>query len=129
MTIITTDLPAIAPLVPGGPYLSLPLPITSPWGKSQQTDILMWGVAADQRPVPVLWKVHTAGHGGIRVHRELGALFLNGVPKACHSYGGSRLWYEEDSESAVPLFIFFNGLSNECWLINRPVRYPREALL
>lgn len=129
MTSIVTEIPAIAPIAPGGPYQSLPLPLESPWGKSQHTDIIMWGTDADGKPVPVLWQLHTAGHGGTRVHRELAARFLAGIPKACHAYGGSRLWYEEDCESSVPLYIFYNGLSTDCWLVRGGKPFPREQLL
>ncbi len=129
MTTIITDTQTVALLVPGAPFKNLPFPQCTPWGKAQHTDIIMWAVDDTGQPVPVLWQVHTAGHGGTRVHRDLAARFLNGLPKACHSYGGSRLWYEEDSESCVPLFIFYNGLSSDCWLVRGEARHLREKLL
>lgn len=128
-SIATDTAAAVSPLVPGGPYQNLPFPLSTPWGRAQQCPIIMWGPAADGQPVPLLWQVHTAGHGGTRVHRELAARFLHGIPKACHSYGGSRLWYEEDCESSVPLYIFYNGLSSDCWLVRDEEPFPREHLL
>lgn len=116
-------------LAPGDPYQHLPCPRQTPWGTAQETAILMWGRTADCTRVPILWQVHTAGHGGTRVHRELGARFLDGIPKHCHAFGGSRLWYEEDCESSVPLFIFYNGLDPSCWLVAEGKQYPREKLL
>lgn len=127
MTTSETTAPAI--LAPKGPYGPLDCPTRTPWGEAQDIDILMYGADAAGFRVPVLWQVHTAGHGGTRVHRELAARFLNGIPKACHAYGGSRLWYEEDCESSVPLFIFYNGLSADCWLVTGDKPFPREQLL
>lgn len=57
MTIVITDTPTVAPLVPGAAYLNLPLPVSTPWGKAQHTDIIMWGLDDTGRPVPLLWKV------------------------------------------------------------------------
>lgn len=116
-------------LAPNAPYELLACPTSTPWGHAQETSVLMWGTAADGTRVPVLWQVHTAGHGGTRVHRELAARFLNGIPKSCHAYGGSRLWYEEDCESSAPLFIFYNGLDPSCWLVADGKQFPRHRLL
>lgn len=127
MTTSETTAPAI--LAPKGPYGPLDCPTRTPWGEAQDIDILMYGADAAGFRVPVLWQVHTAGHGGTRVHRELAARFLNKLPKVCHAYGGSRLWYEEDGESAVPLFIFYNALAPTCWLIRGEAPFPREKLL
>lgn len=114
---------------PRGPYICIACPTSTPWGQAQDTSALMWGFNSDGTRVPVLWQVHTAGHGGTRVHRELAARFLNGIPMTCHSFGGSRLWYEEDCESTVPLFIFYNGLDPSCWLVAEGKAYPRDKLL
>lgn len=119
--------PAI--IAPNGPFAHSECPTSTPWGRAQDTSVLMWGVSEDGTRIPVLWQVYTAGHGGTRVHRELAARFLNGIPKACHAFGGSRLWYEEDCESTVPLFIFYNGLAPSCWLVAEGKQYPREKLL
>ena len=116
-------------IAPKGPYQHLPFPDTTPWGKPQQTDVLMYGESSDGTRVPVLWQTHTAGHGGTRVHRELAARFLNGIPPECHSYGGSRLWYEEDAESCIPLYIYFNGIVPTHHLFNLERPYPRQKLL
>lgn len=121
-----TDQPILAP---SGIYENLPIPPATPWGKVQQTTVLMWGRSAIGTRVPVLWQVHTAGHGGTRVHRQLASRFLNGIPKQCHAYGGTRLWFEEDCESSVPLFIFYNGLDPACWLVQPGKEFPREKLL
>lgn len=126
MTNITTTPPPI--IAPKGPYQYLPFPDTTPWGKPQSTDILMWGADNSGTRLPLLWQTNCAGHGGTRVHRELAARFLQGMPKECHAYGGSRLWYEEDAESCVPLFIFYNGLNHTCWLVSGEKPYPREKL-
>ena len=120
---------APAVLAPNGPFEYSQCPTSTPWGGAQHKEIIMWGASADAIRVPVLWQVHTAGHGGTRVHRQLAARYLNGIPKTCHAYGGSRLWYEEDCESAVPLFIFYNGLDPSCWLVADGKQYPREKLL
>lgn len=126
MTIpITPQTPIVAP---NGPYQYLPFPNSTPWGKSQTTEILMWGADRAGSRLPLLWQTNCAGHGGTRVHRELAARFLQGLPKQCHAYGGSRLWYEEDIESCVPLFIFYNGLHHTCWLVSGEKPYPREQL-
>lgn len=114
---------------PRGPYAFTTCPEHTPWGRAQETAVLMWGCCTDGTPVPVLWQVSTPGHGGTRVHRELAARFLNHMPKECHAYGGSRLWYEEDCESTVPLFIFYNGLDPSCWLVQDGKQFPRERLL
>jgi len=110
-------------------FSSIPLPGKTPWGPIQQDDILMWGQGADHARVPILWQVHTAGHGGTRVHPELAALYFKRLPNECHAYGGSRLWFEEDCESTVPLYIFYNGLQPDCWLVKPPNPFPREKLL
>lgn len=122
-----TTQPAI--LAPEGPYDYAQCPPSSPWGRVQETTILMWAYSPDGTRVPVLWQVHTAGHGGTRVHRQLAARFLNRLPKECHAYGGNRLWYEEDCESNVPLFIFYNGLDPSCWLVTEGQQFPRERLM
>lgn len=116
-------------IAPKGPYQHLPFPDTTPWGKPQQTDVLMYGESSDGTRVPVLWQTHTAGHGGTRVHRELAARFLNGIPKDCYKFGGSRLWYEEDGESPVALYIFYNGLKPDHYLVDPTKPYPRHKLL
>lgn len=115
-------------LTPAGPYVYRPCPTATPWGRCQETDILMWGLEADGTRVPVLWQVHTAGHGGTRLHAHLASHFLQGIPEQCYAFGGSRLWYEEDCESAVPLFIFYNGLTPSCWLLSGDKSYPRSKL-
>jgi len=101
----------------------------SPWGRIQGSDILAWGSAPDGSRVPLLWQVQTAGHGGTRVHPELAARYFRALPKDCHAYGGSRLWYEEDCESTVPLFIFYNALDPTCWLVRWDKPFPRAKLL
>lgn len=127
---MTQNLPLTPPiLAPNGPFAHLECPTSTPWGRAQNTSILMWGLSDDGTRVPVLWQVYTAGHGGTRVHRDLVARFLKGIPKSCHAFGGSRLWYEEDCESTVPLFIFYNGLDPSCWLVAESKQYPREKLL
>lgn len=125
-TIVTPQTPIVAPR---GPYQYLPFPDTTPWGKPHSTDILMWGTDNKASRLPLLWQTNCAGHGGTRVHRELAARFLQGLPKQCHAYGGSRLWYEEDIESCVPLFIFYNGLHYTCWLVAGDKPFLRENLL
>lgn len=115
-------------IVPGA-FQNLDVPRSTPWGPLQQSDRIMWGAAENGTRVPILWQVHTAGHGGTRVHKDLAARFLNGLPKECHAFGGSRLWFEEDCESSVPLFIFYNGLSPDCWLVRADRPYPREQLM
>lgn len=114
---------------PRGPYAFIACPTSTPWGGAQDATVLMWASDHDGLRVPVLWQVHTSGHGGTRVHRELAARFLNKIPKACHAFGGSRLWYEEDCESNVPLFIFYNGLDPSCWLVQDGKQFPREHLM
>lgn len=121
-----TDTPVLAP---NAPYEPLACPASTPWGRAQDISPLMWATDAGGTRVPVLWQVYTASHGGTRVHRELAARFLNGIPKSCHAYGGSRLWYEEDCESSVPLFIFYNGLDPSCWLVADGKQFPRHRLL
>jgi hypothetical protein len=101
----------------------------SPWGRIQESDILAWGSALDGSRVPLLWQVHTAGHGGTRVHPELAARYFRALPKDCHAYGGSRLWFEEDCESTVPLFVFYNALDPACWLVRGDTPFPRAKLL
>jgi len=113
-----------------GQYAPKPLDTSrSPWGRIQQHTILAWGRAADQSKVPLLWQVHTAGHGGTRVHPELAARYFRKLPKDCYAYGGSRLWFEEDCESTVPLFIFYNALDAACWLLSGDAPFPRSKLL
>lgn len=104
-----------------------PTPRYSPWDSVQETDILMWGKTADGTAIPILWQVHTAGHGGTHVHPQLAAKYFQRLPAECHAYGGSNVWFEEDCESSVPLFIFYNGLTADSWLIRSA--FPREKLL
>jgi hypothetical protein len=115
-------------IVPGV-FQHLDVPRSTPWGPPQECDRIMWGAADDGSRVPILWQVHTSGHGGTRVHKDLAARFLNGLPKECHAFGGSRLWFEEDAESTVPLFIFYNGLAPDCWLVRADKPFPREQLM
>lgn len=116
-------------IAPRGPYALITCPASTPWGHAQETSVLMWGESTDGTRVPLLWQVSTAGHGGTRVHRELAARFLNKIPKDCHAHGGSRLWYEEDCESTVPLYIFYNGLDPSCWLVQDGKQFARERLM
>lgn len=113
-----------------GTFDATALPSRSPWGAIQESSRLMWGADQSGSLVPLLWQVHAAGHGGTRIHPTLAKRFLNGIPPQCHANGGGRLWYEEDCESAVPLFIFYCGLSAaDCWLLRPGNEYPREKLL
>lgn len=112
-----------------GTFPHLALPSFTPWGGIQQSEVLMHGLSADGTLVPVLWQIHTAGHGGTHVHEVLAARFLNGLPDICHRYGGNRFWFEEDFESNVPLFIFYNGLDPACWLLREGRVYPREKMI
>lgn len=116
-------------LSPKGTYDRHTCPTSTPWGQAQQQVVLMWGRNNDCIYVPLLWQVHTAGHGGTFVHPTLAARFFNKLPKECHAYGGSRLWFEEDCESNVPFFIFYNGLDPSCWLVAKGKQFPRERLL
>jgi hypothetical protein len=119
-----------SPIIVPGTYKPVTLDTSrSPWGRIQESDILMWGCAADRSHVPLLWQVHTAGHGGTRVHPEVAARYFRRLPKDCHAYGGSRLWFEEDCESTVPLFIFYNALAPSCWLVRGENPFPRHKLL
>lgn len=111
-----------------GTFQHIHLSASSPWGPIQNSEILLWATTQDGSAIPVLWQVHTAGHGGTRVHHQLAAAYFETLPADFYSYGGSPLWYEEDCESCVPLYIFYNGLTPDCWLIrNGP--YPRAELL
>lgn len=121
-----TSLRAHPRLIPGT-FQFLALPASSPWGRVQENEILMWGASADGTAIPLLWQVHTAGHGGTRVHHQLAATYFAALPAEFYSYGGSPLWFEEDCESSVPLYIFYNGLYPDCWLIANA--YPRADLL
>lgn len=98
-------------------------PKTSPWGQVQEQSILMW----KQGPAPVMWMLHTAGHGGIKVHREIATKYLKELPKECFSFGGNKTLYEEDCEATVPLYIFFNKLDDACWF--KKGGFPREKLM
>ena len=40
MTLVITDTPTVAPLVPGAAYLNLPLPVSTPWGKGQHLSLI-----------------------------------------------------------------------------------------
>jgi len=115
-------------IIPGTYDVTQP-PRSTPWGGLQESETLMWGTAPCGTITPVLWQVHTAGHGGTRVHPHLAAACFKHLPPECHAHGGSRLWFEEDCESSVPLFIFYNGLSPDCWLVRTRNAYPREKLL
>lgn len=125
--------PATAPtdtriVIPGTYDITQP-PRSTPWGGLQESETLMWGTAPCGNITPVLWQVHTAGHGGTRVHPQLAAAYFKRLPRDCQSCGGSRLWFEEDCESSVPLFIFYNGLSPDCWLVRPDIAFPRDKLL
>lgn len=118
-----------SPIVIPGLYQPIALTAASPWGRIQNSDILMWGKDAENAALlPLLWQVSTASHGGTRVHDQLAAAHFAKLPAACHAYGGSPLWYEEDCESSVPLYIFYNGLTPHCWLI-KDNPFPRAELL
>lgn len=122
-------MPLSPAIVIPGTFQTIALTAASPWGHIQNSEILMSGLNAQDRSViPLLWQVSTASHGGTRVHDQLAAQYFTELPATCHAYGGSRLWFEEDGESTVPFYIFYNGLTPDCWLIkSRP--YPRHRLL
>lgn len=61
-------------------------PKMSPWGAVQAWKKLAEGV----------YQVHTAGHGGIRVRRDLNIT----IPEYMRDPSG---WYEEDCAAAIPL--------------------------
>lgn len=47
---LTATIPAPNTITaPKGPYEQLPCPPSTPWGKAQQTNILMWGADPDGR--------------------------------------------------------------------------------
>lgn len=112
-----------------GDFTNLDVPRSTPWGPLQESESIMWGGPDYASRVPLLWQLHTAGHGGTHVHPQLARRFLNGIPAQCHAFGGSRLFYEEDCESSVPLFIFYNGLAADCWLVRSEKPFPREQLM
>jgi hypothetical protein len=62
---------------------------SSPWGQIQHADLLFEGV----------WRVGTAGHGGIKLNRTRNAK----VPAYMRREGG---WYEEDSDWCIPAIVF-----------------------
>lgn len=115
-------------IVPGA-YHALTLSQYSPWGRIQHSEVLMWGKDRQTAAIiPLLWQVSTASHGGTRVHDQIAKAYFSKLPPDCHAYGGSHLWFEEDCESSVPFYVFYNGLSPQCWLMkNKP--FPRANLL
>lgn len=116
------------PVAPGY-YLLAALPKSTPWGPHDSFDVLMWGKNQQGHLVPIMWQVYCPGHGGTRLSRDLAAKWLKRLPAECHKHGGSIMWYEEDCESAVPLFIFYNALDPRCWLVAQGQAYPRHKLL
>lgn len=118
------------PVAPGN-YEHTPLPRITPWGGHNGNTTLMWGRAADGSIVPVMWQVSCPSHGGTRVNADVARRWLKALPHECFKHGGNRCWYEEDCESAVPLFIFYNALDPRCWLITNDMgqSYPRHKLL
>jgi hypothetical protein len=126
---LLTPTTTTSPIVLPGEFDNVDVPRHTPWGALQESERIMWGGPDHASRVPLLWQIHTAGHGGTRVHPQLAKRFLGGIPQQCHAFGGSRLWYEEDAESSVPLFIFYNGLSTDCWLVTGEKPYPRQHLM
>lgn len=123
-------MPLSPAIVIPGTFQTIALTAASPWGRIQNSEILMWGrTAQDRSVIPLLWQVSTASHGGTRIHDQLAAQYFTALPATCHAYGGSRLWFEEDCESTVPFYIFYNGLTPDCCLLQVSLhRYHPETI-
>jgi hypothetical protein len=61
----------------------------TPWGIAQHTETILPGIL----------RVHTAGHGGLKLNRSRNAK----IPKYMRAKGG---WYEEDCQWAIPGVVF-----------------------
>jgi hypothetical protein len=116
-------------LVAPGPYQQHLLPRITPWGGHDDHTILMWGRDGEGTLIPIMWQVYCPGHGGTRINPDVSSTWLKGLPAECFKHGGNRCWYEEDCESTVPLFIFYNALDPRCWLVAEGKAYPRHKLL
>jgi len=117
-------------LVAPGAYQQHLLPRITPWGGHDGNETtLMWGRDSEGTLIPIMWQVYCPGHGGTRVNPDVARTWLKALPSECFKHGGNRCWYEEDCESAVPLFIFYNALDPRCWLVAERKAYPRHKLL
>ena len=71
--------------------------IWTPWGRSQGGNPYMPGVNF----------YHTAGHGGLKLHKPLN----DEIPAAFRNQEG---WYEEDCEFAIPFYFLHGAIRDHC---------------
>ncbi len=83
---------------------------TSPWGAVQECDEM----------APGIWHVTTASHGGI----VLDQAHADRIPADIKPFIGSGLYWEEDSDWAVPMLLF----ADEIKPTEQVLTYARQAV-
>jgi hypothetical protein len=73
---------------------------STPWGQVQHQKQLAPGIVM----------VSTAGHGGIWLSPERQAQLPAWALEISNSYGPKPMWWEEDCESMVVLYVFFEEI-------------------
>lgn len=71
--------------------------IPTPWGESQ----------GGNRYMPGVLFFHTAGHGGLKIARELNQK----IPAVFRNEDG---WYEEDCDFAIPFYFLHEAIREHC---------------
>ena len=72
----------------------------SPWGRVQKQQEILPGIIV----------VHTAGHGGIWLSPERQAQLPAWALEISSSYCPKPMWWEEDCESQVIMYVFFEEI-------------------
>ncbi len=70
----------------------------TPWGISQHTEKIAYGITA----------VSTASHGGIKVSPTLNMKIPGWLKECTHNKQGLEGWYEEDCDWCIPALVYHN---------------------
>ncbi len=68
----------------------------TPWGNAQNLETICSGLDF----------VDTAGHGGIKVSKELNKNIPSWIKEETHNRLGLEGWYEEDCDWCIPVIVF-----------------------